>query len=251
MNNKEALLKSYEILSPYSDKQKWEFSSNLYHLNFLTAKIKKDDLILDAGCGIGILALAFRLLGYNIEGVDKYVFKSGNDFFFGDLAKLRQIWLEHGLNIIDKDILADEIGKKYSVVISIATLEHQKNVKLFLNKLLNYLEKGGFIYIDTPNVANLLNRLRFLCGRSPLGNIEDFFCDGENFNGHWREYSMAEVKKMSKLAGINIIKAANPQTQMAKLDLSSPRRAYLNLFRLLSLLVPGARDANIIWGQKQ
>lgn len=251
MNNKEALLKSYEILSPYSDKQKWEFSSNLYHLNFLTARIKKDDKILDAGCGIGILALAFRLLGYNIEGVDKYVFKLNNEFFSGDLAKLRQIWLEYGLNIIDKDILVDEIGKKYHVVISIATLEHQKNIKLFLGKLLNYLENGGFIYIDTPNVANLLNRFRFLCGRSPLGNIEDFFRGGEDFNGHWREYSMEEVKKMSKLSGINIIQAVNPQTQMAKLDLGSPRRTYLNLFRLLSLLVPGARDANIIWGQKQ
>jgi len=36
MNNKEALRKSYEILSPYSDKQFWEFNNNLTHFNFLT-----------------------------------------------------------------------------------------------------------------------------------------------------------------------------------------------------------------------
>lgn len=250
MNNKEALLKSYKILSPYADKQRWEFSSNLYHLNFLTARIKKDSKILDAGSGIGILALAFKLLDYNVEGMDKYVFKLNNEFFSGDLAKLKQTWADQGLKIMNKDILADNPDKKYDVVISVATLEHQKNARLFLSKIFGYLEKGGFIYIDTPNIANLLNRLRFLCGKSPLGNIEVFFRDGENFNGHWREYTMEEVKKMSELAGINIIEAINPQTQSAKFDLSSPRRVYLNLFRLLSLLVPGARDANIIWGQK-
>lgn len=251
MNNREALLKSYEILSPYADRQRWEFSGNLYHINFLTTRIKKDDDILDAGSGIGILTLALKLLGYKVEGMDKYVFKPDNEFFSGDLAKLKQIWLEQKLSIIDKDFLSDDADKKYRVIVSIATLEHQTNIKLFFERLLSYLEKGGFIYIDTPNITNLLNRFRVLLGRSPLGNIEDFFRNGENFNGHWREYSMEELKKMSELAGIQIIKAINPQTQKAKLDFSSPRRVYLNLFRLLSLLVPGARDANIIWGRKQ
>ena len=78
MTNKEILEKSYKILSPYSDAQLWEFNSNLIHLNLLTKNLSKDSTILDAGCGIGILALAIKLTGYKIDGADKYQFKESN-----------------------------------------------------------------------------------------------------------------------------------------------------------------------------
>ena len=89
MNNKEALQKAYQILSPFSDKQKWEFNNNLVHLNFLTKHINKDKTIFDAGCGIGILDMALTLLEYKVEGGDKYLFATDSNFAVNDLEKLQ------------------------------------------------------------------------------------------------------------------------------------------------------------------
>ena len=53
MDNAGALKKAYACLSPYADKQHWEFNNNLVHLDFITKYIPKTASLLDIGCGIG------------------------------------------------------------------------------------------------------------------------------------------------------------------------------------------------------
>ncbi len=115
MTNKQALREAYALLSPYADKQLWEFNNNLVHLRFITKHIPKTAGILDVGCGIGILDIALILLGYKVAGVDKYVFKANNSFSIEDLNGLRRVWEAQGLEIFPKDILRDTniiIGRK-------------------------------------------------------------------------------------------------------------------------------------------
>ena len=162
MTNKQALQKAYTILSPYADKQRWEFNNNLVHLHYITKHIPKISTILDVGCGIGILDIALILLGYKGTGLDKYVFEENNSFSVHDISGLRRIWESMGLEILPKDVLDDEIEMKYDAVISIATIEHQKNPKQFLKGLLDATQSHGFIYIATPNISHLLNRLYVL-----------------------------------------------------------------------------------------
>lgn len=251
MTNKEALIQAYKILSPYSNKQLWEFNNNLIHLNFLTRRVSKDQTIFDAGCGIGILALALTLLAYEVEGGDKYLFLSNNNFTADDIQGLGVIWEKHNLRITSKDIITDIFGKQYDIVVSVATIEHQQDPKEFLRKIASAVRKDGHIYIATPNISHLLNRIRFLFGRSPLsGNLESFFNQGKYFTGHWREYTLDELEQMFKLCGLKVVKAKNIQSMAPRLGMKNLREIYVNLFRLLAYLAPGAKDTNIVFGRK-
>ena len=252
MTNREALQKAYALLSPYADKQRWEFNNNLVHLRFITRRIPKMSSILDVGCGIGILDIALILLGYHVTGIDKYVFEPNNSFGIDDMSGLQRIWEAHGLAILSGDILQSDVPPQYGAVISIATIEHQKDPKRFLEKMLGTVEPGGFVYLATPNISHLLNRVRSVFGRSPmLAHLPDFFNRGERYQGHWREYTMDELKQMFAWLDIAVLGAHNVQSMRPGFKLLSLRAWYLNLFRLCAYLLPGTRDTNIIIARKE
>jgi len=238
MINKEALKKAIEIISLYAPGAGWNFDSNLEHLNTITKYIPKNVYVFDAGCGTGVLALALIFLGYKVEAGDRHI-----------IENIKKIWDNYGLRVKNIDILRDDIGKKYGAVVSIATIEHQANPKLFLNKLKEMAVDGGYIYVATPNITHLLNRIRFLFGRPPQSNLEEFF-EEENFVGHWREYTLDELKKMFEWSNIKIIEAKNRQETKPKINFKRLRDIYVNLFRFLSCFLPGTGDANIILGRK-
>jgi hypothetical protein len=82
-----------------------------------------------------------------------------------------------------------------------------------------------------------------------MGNIEELI-ESENFSGHVREYTLAELKQMFEAAGIKIILAENRQETKPKLVFRHPRDIYVNLFRFLAYFIPNTGDANIILGRK-
>lgn len=249
--NKKALLQAYQLLSPYSDGARWEFNSNLVHLDFITKYIQKGSEIFDGGCGIGILALALQLLGYQVAGGDKYVFETNNNFLVNKLNQLKQIWQNNDLKINPRDIIKDAWSQKYDAVISVATIEHQRDPKRFLEKLKEGVKRDGYLYLATPNPTHLLNRFRFLLSRSAFSSLENFFQQGENFVGHWREYTLAELKLMFKWLNIEIVEAKNLQDKKPYfLRIRSFREFYIACFRLLSYFIPGAGEANLIIGRK-
>ena len=181
--------------------------------------------------------MALIFLGYKVEGGDKYIFKGKNTYSIQDIEGIRKLWADYDLEIKNIDILKDDIGKKYGAVISIATIEHQINPKIFLNKLKEMVVDSGYIYIATPNIIHLLNRFRFLFGKSPQINLKEFF-EEENFVGHWREYTLEDLKKMFKWSGIKIIRRKKDQETKPKIDLKNFRSIYVNLLRLLACVIP-------------
>lgn len=200
----------------------WDFDCNLEHLNIITKYIPKNVSIFDAGCGSGILDMALAFLGYDVRG--------------GDLKT-------------NFDILKDKLDRQYDAVINIAVIEHQTNLGLFVARLKDMVRDGGYIYIATPNPTHLLNRIRFLFGGPPMGNLKEWF-NSDNFTGHVREYTLAELKQMFEWAGIKIIEAKNKQVIKPKLNFKSFRNIYVNLFRFLAYFIPGTGDANVILGKK-
>lgn len=245
------LTEAYTRLSPYADSQRWEFDNNLFHLAFLTSRITKQETIIDLGCGIGILALTLKLLGYSVVGVDKYIFEPSNSYSVQDMEKLKKIWRDNSLNISSGDAndSASLNSTAFDVVVSVAVIEHQSNLKEFMSGLLCAVKKGGRIYIATPNVANLLNRFRFLCGRAPLSNISEFYEKGAHFVGHWREYTVAELREIGRLSGCEVLEAGNAQT-LRPYATRNFRKWHRLAARLIARCIPGSGDTNYLWLKK-
>lgn len=249
MTNQEALEKSYQALRPFSDRHRWEFFNNLFHLNFITSKAQKGESLADIGCGLGLLALSLKFLGYNIKGYDKYVFV-GDEFYRGlNTQALIELWQKNGLEVVPADILEDSFGEDFfDGVISIATIEHQAHPQLFLKKINSLIKENGWVYIATPNIATLPNRLRFLIGRSPLSNIEEFYQQAKNFSGHWREYVLAELVFMVSQAGFDI--EINKNVGVIKKKLGLNKRFFHKLLFVLGNKLPGFKDTILVFGRK-
>lgn len=249
MNIKNALTSAYNDLSPYSDSKRWEFFNNLKHLEFFTSYVPPDASVLDIGSGIGIFGLALSKLGYNVQGLDKYIFQPDNYLSVEKtgIDELQKIWQKHNLSIINADIFNFVSDKKFDCVVNIAVLEHQKSPKKFIEFCLKHLKPNGYFFCVAPNMVDLLNRARVLFGRSACRDLKPFFEAGENFVGHWREYTLKEMIQMANWSGLDIIKAKNYRTSpLFNGKDRFPRSLFLAVFRLLSSFVPGARETNTL-----
>lgn len=244
-----ALDNSYKSLAPYSNKQRWEFDSNLFHLSTIVSHVSKSDRIIDVGCGIGILALALKNLGFDVCGVDKYVFEPKNSYNVSDIDGLKKIWERNKLNISSGDVLSGPDGRKFDVVVSVAVIEHQRYLRNFIENLLSFVGSGGKVYVATPNVSNLLNRFRMFFGRAPMANVEAFYINGESFNGHWREYNPHELKVIAKSANTKVIEVGAKQTTKPHFS-KDFKKWHVSLFRMLAYIIPGTGDTSYIWIQK-
>lgn len=253
MTIKEALISAYNDLSPYSDSKRWEFFNNLKHLEFFTSYIPQRASVLDIGSGIGIFALALSKLGYNVVGLDKYIFQSDNYLSVEKMGVegLQKIWQKNNLSIINEDIFNFSPDKKFDCVVNIAVLEHQKSPKKFIELCLKNLKSDGYFFCVVPNMVDILNRFRVLFGRSACRDLKPFFEAGENFVGHWREYTIKEMVQMAEWSGLEIVKAKNYRTSpLFNHKDKFPRSIFLAFFRLLADLIPGARETNTVLARK-
>lgn len=249
MQPNQALQYAFEQLAPYSERHKWEFFNNLKHIESICKHIPKGVKILDVGSGMGIFALALTKLGYQVDGLDKYIFFPNTYMSLGSgaLQKLSAVWQRNNVRIINKDIFEYDTQYKYDCVVNIAVIEHQKDPKRFLEACTSHVKTDGYFFCVTPNMVDLLNRFRVLAGRSAFRDLKPFFEAGENFVGHWREYTLTELKQMCEWSSLEIVEARNHRTSPYFNKKNSTRRSlFLGIFRLLATLAPGSRDTHSI-----
>ena len=252
----QALIVAYDKLAPYSKKyrvdwQRYNFSLALLSKipNFGQAKI------LDVGTGIGLIPLAISLLKGRAFGVEYYIFPENNNDMFGiaDIEKLKKIWRQNNVDIQNADFLNEELPWNFSfdVIISEATIEHLKDPKKFIDKCYSGLSTGGYLLLATPNCATILKRIRFLLGHSPYWPIEQFYTDGNNFTGHWREYTVTELRTMCHLSGFKIVTTYNKNFLTSFKKITSWKKNIRAVFGLLGKIIPGGGDMNYILCKKE
>ncbi len=253
MTPHQALETAFQELAPYSDRHRWEFFNNLEHIKILTKHLHAGDRILDIGSGMGIVALALTKLGYQVDGLDKYVFLPDTyiSLSANAIENLRTIWAKNNLQIINKDIQDFIPNTQYDCVINIAVIEHQRDPKKFIQNCLAHLKPNGLFFCVTPNMVDVLNRLRVLAGRSAFRDLKSFFEAGEKFVGHWREYTLKEVVQMCEWSGLKTIAAHNSRTSpyFNKKD-SWTRSLFTAPFRFVGTLIPGGSDTNLVLARK-
>lgn len=252
---KEALQKSYKILEPFSEKYKADFNRFFVSLNILSKNnLIKDKKILDLGSGIGIMASAFKHLGGDSVGLDKFIFPEEENYYkISNSEDLSEIRKKNELKIIKADITKtlpfnDE---SFDVITCDAVIEHLNNAPrdLFLEAR-RVLKQDGMFLVTTPNLTNLLRRIRFVFGVSPHWDILEFWNAGQNFKGHRREFTAEELKKMLIWSGFRIINVKTANVFFNPSRLFSFKKAPAQICSLFSFLFFGMREMIYVLAKK-
>jgi len=166
--------------------------------------------ILDVGCGAGIMSLVFRKMGHEVFPIDywKKIPSTHADYVE---AKLNRERLERqGVRTIDLDISEEPLpfeDGSFDVALSLEVIEHLHNSpRKILAETRRVLTDGGILFLSTPNLATLKNRLYVLAGRSNHSEIS-YYYHSDFFTGHVREYTLNEVKQMLTWEGFDIRRA--------------------------------------------
>jgi SAM-dependent methyltransferase len=139
--------------------------------------------ILELGAGSGNVAKA--LLSSNLE-ITQY---TASEISRPRLKGLRNGLHDNRVRIAEFDaenIPANEQGQ-YDAVLMIALIEHLIDPMGAMQRLKHVLKPGGFIYIDTPNIAKYTRRMKLLFGRFPsTGSMNEGFTtySGEQVDLH-------------------------------------------------------------------
>lgn len=259
MNIQVVLEKVYKLFGPFSVQYKIDFKRFLISLNLLSSfGAIKNKKILDVGSGIGILVGALNVLGADAVGVDKFIFNDEKQNFYTvtDFKKLESIWQGAGIKIIKSDIVNEPLpfpDETFDAVISDATIEHLPDSPkdLFL-EIRRVLKKDGLFLVTTPNLANLLRRLRlFLLGRSPNWDIRDFFESGSNFKGHRREFTLSELIKMLEWSSFTVIQKSTKNIFFGFRRFLRRKNFFAQLCSTLSIPLSAAREMIYVLAKKK
>ncbi len=120
--------------------------------------LKKNDNVLDAGCGIGILGKFIKeYYSSTVYGID--MDKASVEIAKANGEKVTRGTLEGHWPYKDNF---------FDYVISVQVLEHLINPDNFLSESRRVLKENGILVISTPNLAAWFNRLIFLFGYQPF-----------------------------------------------------------------------------------
>lgn len=162
----------------------------------------RDKSVFEIGAFFGVVSIALSRMGYEVTASDVVEYMSL------DAQKQRfekENVSTHYMNL--QNYILDLPSESVDCIIMCEVLEHLNFNPLPLFKEINrVLRKGGLFYLALPNGAQIRNRLNLMSGR-PIGiEVREFFDQLDSShellaNGHWREYTMGEVKEMLEPLG--------------------------------------------------
>jgi len=152
--------------------------------------------ILDIGCADGSFANFLAHKGFNVYGIDISEEAIKKASVFG--IKASQCDIEQGLKFKDN---------YFDIIIASEIIEHLYDTDYFLEEIKRVTKKYGYLFISTPNLASLKNRVRLLFGRYPQYTE---YRIGRNLAGHIRNYTPQVLKKQLKDNRWNVIKTTSP-----------------------------------------
>ena len=110
-------------------------------------RYRKNNTIIDVGCGAGYFMLSASKRGWQTDGTE----------ISEEAIKLAE---EKGQHVFKGDIASLDLGKdKYDIAALFELVEHASNPEDIIKKLSSVLRPLGLIYITTPNYNSLTRRL--------------------------------------------------------------------------------------------
>ncbi len=110
-------------------------------------RYRKNNTIIDVGCGAGYFMLSASNKGWQADGTE----------ISEEAIKLAE---EKGQHVFKGGIMSLDLGKgKYDIATLFELVEHASNPEDIIKKLSYVLRPSGLIYITTPNYNSLTRRL--------------------------------------------------------------------------------------------
>jgi 2-polyprenyl-3-methyl-5-hydroxy-6-metoxy-1,4-benzoquinol methylase len=156
--------------------------------------------VLDVGTTLGILPLTLRSMGINSSACDHPRFKTYAE------------WIEReGVPYTSVDLMDGDLpyaSDSFDVITFKQVIEHLPcSPKAVLLSFRRILRPGGLLLLSTPNILRLSSVARLLGRRSIYPPIEQFFHSDFPFTGHYREYTLAELKSTLAWSGFEVLQS--------------------------------------------
>jgi 2-polyprenyl-3-methyl-5-hydroxy-6-metoxy-1,4-benzoquinol methylase len=148
--------------------------------------------VLDFGSYFGNFSLMCAAAGYAVDALDSYQ-------EYGEaLAPFVRLLREAGAQVRDFAAEGFDLGRlpagSYDAVLCMGVIEHIPHTpRPVLEAVRRVLKPGGVLVLDTPNLAYLYNRQKLVRGESLLCPIALQYYTELPYEGHHREYTLAEV----------------------------------------------------------
>ena len=196
----------YQMTYRYGLGEKPRYLSTIMFVNSMIKSINGEVKILDVGCDVGLMAIIFQKMGLQVSTIDK-VDPPSESKNYGVL--LKEILQSKDIVFKKCDLLIDDVpfpDETFDIVDMSGVFEHFPHSHKKVMKELNRVTKrGGYLILNTPNIATGFNRLMFLLGKPILPSI-DWFYNSDDYEGHFREFTLAEMRSVFSYAGFEIVK---------------------------------------------
>ncbi len=161
--------------------------------------------VLEIGAFFGLVCIALKKFGLEVVAADipEYM----------EMPEQVERFSRHGVGVASvrlQDFVMPFEDEQFDVIIMTEVLEHLNFNPIPLLKEINRIgAPQSLFYLSLPNLAFYSKRIHFLFGKSMLQPIDAYFEQVrpgslEIVNGHWREYTKAEILTMLTRLGFGI-----------------------------------------------
>jgi SAM-dependent methyltransferase len=167
--------------------------------------------IMDLGAGIYWFDPLAKFLGATPVLVDDYGGGGGVDNQNPDPArKLIHRYLEElKLEIKEQDILTEPLpadDASIDAVTCFHCLEHWHNSpKQLFKQIKRVLKPGGWLFLATPNAANIRKRISVLLGGNNWSPLGEWYDEEPVFRGHVREPIVSDLHQICHWNGLDLV----------------------------------------------
>jgi len=137
------------------------------------------------------------------------------------------------------------------------TIEHFNfNPVGFIRDLRRILKPGGKVFITVPNMAELENRVKLLCGKSIGTQVEgynqyyDYFENGRFLGFHWREYVLPEMDYLLRTQNLSVVSKTHLLTFQNHPRLPLSRKIKRLAAKICFAMIPSTGSVCAIAAQK-
>jgi 2-polyprenyl-3-methyl-5-hydroxy-6-metoxy-1,4-benzoquinol methylase len=184
-----------------SEEQKIYFECSLSRFKFVLDRVTKylpsNSRILDMGCAPGYLSIFLDTFGYQVHGIDL------NENWFSKYPAPQWIGF---LNVKTVDVEVSALpypDASFDAIVFTEVLEHIAICppEKILAEFRRVLKPHGYLFLTTPNVANVSNILALATGANIFWPPRIFYGSTDRHN---REYTPSEVVSLVESGGFDI-----------------------------------------------